>query len=75
MILLAPRLKLFFFVFWLRYFALSRVVVGAHFTTDIIAGGMLASISYKIVVSIFERRFAKISIKDLEIKNDFVNKN
>ena len=68
MILLVPRLKLFFLFFGF-IIALSRVVVGAHFTTDIIAGGLLALIFYKIVVSIFERRFTKISIKDLEIKN------
>ena len=68
LILLTPRLKLFFLFFGF-VIALSRVVVGAHFTTDIIAGGLLALISYKIVVSIFEHRFTKISIKDLEIKN------
>jgi len=68
MILLTPRLKLFF-LFFGCVVALSRVVVGAHFTTDIIAGGLLALISYKIVVSVFERHFTKISIKDLEIKN------
>ena len=68
MILLAPRLKLFF-LFFGCVIALSRVVVGAHFTTDIIAGGLVALVSYKIVVSIFERRFTKISIKDLEIRN------
>lgn len=68
MILLIPRLKIFFLFFGL-VIALSRVVVGAHFTTDIVAGGLLALISYKIVVSIFERRFTKISIKDLELKN------
>ena len=75
MILLVPRLKLFFLFFGF-VIALSRVVVGAHFTTDIIAGGLLALISYKIVVSIFEHRFTKISIKDLEIRNaSLFNKN
>ena len=29
----------------------------------------MALVSYKIVVSIFERRFTNISIKDLEIRN------
>tara|TARA_Y100001970_G_scaffold244784_1_gene311273 strand:- start:26527 stop:27855 length:1329 start_codon:yes stop_codon:yes gene_type:complete len=68
MVLLVPRLKMFFLFFGF-VIALSRVVVGAHFATDIIAGGLLALISYKIVVSIFESHFTKISIKDLEIKN------
>ena len=68
MILLAPRLKLFF-LFFGCVIALSRVVVGAHFTTDSIAGGLIALISYKIVVTIFEHRFTKVSIKDLEIRN------
>ena len=67
MSLLIPRLKIFFLFFGFVV-AISRVVVGAHFTTDIIAGGLLALISYKIVVSIFEHRFPVISVKDLEIK-------
>ena len=42
----------------------------AHtFQPDIIAGGLVALVSYKVVVSIFERRFTNISIKDLEIRN------
>ncbi len=68
MSLLIPRLKIFF-LFFAFVVAISRVVVGAHFTTDIIAGGLVALVSYKIVVSIFERRFTNISIKDLEIRN------
>ena len=68
MILLIPRLKIFF-LFFAFVVAISRVVVGAHFTTDIIAGGLVALVSYKIVVSIFERRFTNISIKNLEIRN------
>ena len=66
--LLVPRLKIFF-LFFGSVVAISRVVVGAHYTTDIISGGLLALISYKIVLSIFESHFATISIKDLEIKN------
>ena len=66
--LLVPRLKVFF-LFFAFVVALSRVVVGAHYTTDIIAGGLLALISYKIVLSIFENHLPTISIKDLEIKN------
>ena len=68
MSLLVPRLKMFFLFFGFVV-AISRVVVGAHHTTDVIAGGLLALISYKIILSIFEKRFPKILIKDLEVKS------
>ena len=67
MSLLVPRLKIFFSVFG-SVVAISRVVVGAHYTTDIIAGGLLALISFKIVLSIFESHLTTISIRGLEIR-------
>ena len=67
--LLVPRLKIFF-IFFGFIIALSRVVVGAHYVTDIIAGSLLALILYKVVLSIFEKRFPSIVIKDFELSNN-----
>lgn len=67
--LLVPRLKMFF-IFFGFIVALSRVVVGAHYTTDIIAGSLLALILYKIFLSIFEKQFPSIAIKDFKISNN-----
>ncbi len=65
---LVPRLRMFFLFFGFVV-ALSRVVVGAHFVTDVIAGGLLALILYKVVLSIFESSLPNISVKEFEIKN------
>ena len=49
--------------------AVSRVVVGAHFTTDIFAGGLVAIILYKIYLVILEKRYPSLSFQNFEIKN------
>ena len=49
-----PRLK-YFFYFLATIVALSRVVVGAHFFTDIVAGALLALISFKVLNTFFEK--------------------
>ncbi len=53
-----PKLK-YFFYFLASVIALSRVVVGAHFFTDIIAGAILALISFKIINTVLEKRYAQ----------------
>ena len=50
-----PKLK-YFFYFLASVIALSRVVVGAHFFTDIVAGAILALISFKIINKILEKK-------------------
>jgi len=66
--LLIPRLKMFFLLLSFIV-ALSRVVVGAHFTTDIVAGGLVAIILYKCFLIFLEKRYPIISIQNFKIKN------
>ncbi len=66
--LLIPRLKIFFFT-CAFVVALSRVVVGAHFVSDIIAGSLVAIILYKVFLSLVEKRYPNVSAKNFEIKN------
>ena len=42
-----PNLRYFFYFFGFLI-ALSRVVVGAHFVTDVVAGALIAIMFYKI---------------------------
>ena len=53
-----PKLKYFFYLL-ASIIAFSRVVVGAHFFTDIVAGGVLALIVFKILKNhtIFNKKF------------------
>ena len=53
-----PKLKYFFYLL-ASIIAFSRVVVGAHFFTDIVAGGLLALIVFKILKNhtIFNKKF------------------
>ena len=53
-----PKLKYFYFC-CAGVIGLSRVIVGAHFLTDIMGGAILAYIGYKITLSFFN----KIKIK------------
>ncbi|MDC2979171.1 phosphatase PAP2 family protein [Pelagibacteraceae bacterium] len=59
-----PKLK-YFFYFLASVIALSRVVVGAHFFTDIVAGAMLALISFKIINTILEKKYAQYKFSNL----------
>ena len=64
-----PRLK-YFFYFLASVIALSRVVVGAHFFTDIVAGALLALISFKIINTILERKYAQYKFSNLLPKDN-----
>ncbi len=59
-----PKLK-YFFYFLASIVALSRVVVGAHFFTDIFAGAMLALILFKILNNIIENKYYRYKFSNL----------
>ena len=59
-----PKLK-YFFYFLASVIALSRVVVGAHFFTDIVAGAILALISFKIINTILEKKYTQYKFSNL----------
>ena len=61
---LIPKLKYFFYLF-AGLVAISRVVVGAHFTTDIIAGALVALIVFKILNSFFTNKFNYLKPKPI----------
>ena len=44
---------------------MSRVVVGAHFFTDIVAGAILALMSFKIINTILEKKYAQNKLSNL----------
>ena len=52
--LFTPKLKYFYFI-WASIIAFSRVVVNAHFFTDIIAGAIIALIGFRITLYIFQK--------------------
>ena len=58
-----PKLK-YFFYFLASIIAFSRVIVGAHFFTDILAGGLLALIVFK-GLNVVEKNFKKYSIDEI----------
>ncbi len=64
-----PKLK-YFFYFLASVIALSRVVVGAHFFTDIVAGAMLALISFKIINTVLEKKYAQYKFSNLLPENN-----
>tara|TARA_Y100001970_G_scaffold22886_1_gene26664 strand:+ start:4604 stop:5932 length:1329 start_codon:yes stop_codon:yes gene_type:complete len=66
--LLVPRLKVFFY-FFASCIALSRVVVGAHYITDVFAGVLLAIIIHKVLNIFIENKLPHISPISIEIKN------
>ncbi len=59
-----PKLK-YFFYFLASVIALSRVVVGAHFFTDIVAGAILALISFKVINTILEKKYNQFKFSNL----------
>ena len=63
-----PRLKIFFYIFGLLI-ALSRVVVGAHFITDVIAGSLVAIIVYKVLDFLIKEKYPKIYWNNFEVQN------
>ncbi len=63
-----PKLR-YFFYFCGFLIALSRVVVGAHFLSDIFAGIVVAIITYKVFSLIIINKYPNIFWYNLEIKN------
>ena len=63
-----PNLKYFFYFFGFLI-ALSRVVVGAHFLTDVIGGVIVAIIVYKIFDYIIRTKYQTIYWGSLKITN------
>ena len=66
--LVLPKLKIFFYICGFLI-AISRVLIGAHFITDVIAGGVLAVIIYKIINLYFSEKYQYFSTNNFEIKN------
>ena len=66
--LLVPRLRIFFLLMAIVV-AFSRVVVGAHFITDIVAGGVVATITYKVFIIFLEKYYPVISVQNFKITN------
>ena len=59
-----PKLK-YFFYFLASIVALSRVVVGAHFFTDIVAGAILALLFFKILNNLIEKKYSNYKFSNL----------
>ena len=64
-----PKLK-YFFILFACLIGFSRVVVGAHFFTDVIGGVIISYIGYKLSIIFLEKNFP---ISSLESKYVFVN--
>ncbi|MDC3021834.1 phosphatase PAP2 family protein [Pelagibacteraceae bacterium] len=64
MIAAFPKLKYFFYIL-ATIVALSRVVVGAHFFTDIVAGAVLALILFKVLNILFEKKYNHYKFSNL----------
>ncbi len=60
----APKLR-YFFYFLASVVAFSRVIVGAHFFTDIVAGAILALISFKVLNKLIENEYNKYKFSNL----------
>ena len=66
--LVLPSLKYFFYICGL-IIAFSRVVVGAHFITDVVAGTLIAIIVYKVLDFFVKKKHPSIYWNNLEILN------
>ena len=66
-----PSLSIFFY-FCGFLIALSRVVVGAHFITDVVAGALIAIIIFKIINMYFEKKHLNLMSKNFKIKDTSV---
>ena len=69
-----PKLKYYFFALTC-IIAFSRVVVGAHFITDVFAGGLLALIIFRFLNIFLEKNINKYSFFkfNFEKNNDLLN--
>ncbi len=70
---LFPKIKYFFYISGL-FVSISRVLVGAHFFTDVFAGMILAIISYKllILIQIFFKKFNLGKIEKIKFSKNEV---
>ncbi len=59
-----PKLR-YFFYFLASVVAFSRVIVGAHFFTDILAGAILALILFKVLNKLIENNYNKYKFSNL----------
>ena len=64
-----PKLKYYFFIF-ASIIALSRIIVGAHFITDVVAGGLLALIVYKFLNYFFQKKNENFIVKKTNLNNN-----
>ena len=63
--MLTPKIKIYY-IFFALIVGLSRVIVGAHFLTDVIGGIIIAIIGIKLTLLIFKK--FKIESKILKLK-------
>ena len=66
--LFLPKIK-YFFIFFASIIAFSRVVVGAHFLTDIIGGIVVAYIGFKITIFLFNKLNIESPLSNLKKLN------
>ena len=59
-----PKLK-YFFYFLASIVAFSRVIVSAHFFTDIVAGAILALILFKVLNKLIENKYNRYKLSNL----------
>ncbi|MDC3112329.1 phosphatase PAP2 family protein [Pelagibacteraceae bacterium] len=64
-----PKLK-YFFYFLASIVAFSRVIVGAHFFTDIVAGAILALILFKVLNKLIEKKYNRYKLSILTPKKN-----
>jgi len=64
---LFPKLKIFFYIFSFLI-AISRVVVGAHYITDVVAGILVAIIAFKILNNFFDKKFSHLKLRPVNEK-------
>jgi len=66
--LLLPKIR-YFFIFFASIIAFSRVVVGAHFFTDIVGGIVVAYIGFKITFFLFNKLNIESPLSNLKKLN------
>ncbi len=59
-----PKLR-YFFYFFASVVAFSRIIVGAHFFTDIVGGAILALILFKVLNKLVENKYNKYKFSNL----------
>ena len=66
--LVLPSLRFYLYIFG-SIVAISRVVVGAHYITDVIAGAIIAIIVFKLLKIFYKKIFPEINLGNFKIKN------